>query len=107
MANFPMIKNQLAKKIKEPGMPTAPSMPKPPGMAAAPPVIAAPTVQLPPAQSFTHMADMIKQANPGHNGTLDKIQSDMAKKESMSQKFADSMRQRKIEALRGIIKGGK
>jgi hypothetical protein len=105
--NFPLLKAQYSNKMKNPMDPTVPGGVAPPAIPApiAPPV--APGAAMPKAQSFSHMADMIKKANPGHNGTLDKVQSDLAKKQSMKQKFADSMRQRNVEALRGIVKGGK
>lgn len=109
----PLLKAQYAKKIKDPMAPSVPSGAGMPSIPAAPAPIAPPVAMKPPtagmpkAQSFSHMADMIKAANPGHNGTLDKVQNALSKKEDESQKFADSMRQRKVEALRGIIKGGK
>jgi len=109
--NFPALNPMLKKR--DPMDPAVPGGVSPPSIPAAPAPIAppiapgVPTAGMPKAQSFSHMVDMIKKANPGHNGTLDKIQSDLAKKESMNQKFADSLRQRKVEALRGIIKGGK
>lgn len=110
----PLLKAQYANKIKNPMAPPAapslagiPSAPAAPAAIAPPMAMKPPTAGMPKAQSFSHMADMIKAANPGHNGTLDKVQNALSKKEDESQKFADSMRQRKVEALRGIIKGGK